>query len=615
MSKVAILDTKKRILEPCHPAVAGRLLDEKKAAIYKRFPFTIILKREVPEPQIGDYRLSIDPGSKCTGMAITDSNHVIVALFELHHRGHAIKQALTSRSGHRRSRRTRNCRHRPPRFDNRGRKSPRLIDGQWVYEKVPNTKGAENTYHRVSNAMLKDKRYEWIKLNPMPASHREKTRLYYANGKRMRHGDIYFEKEGLFYRFNSNKEAHRTYKKQYPKKVFTYKVKSPSVKKRWRRVLKEEHRNAKGHKKHDTNQLEFDFMQGTSYGTTLDDDRNGWVAPSLMSRVYNIDTWVNRLCKVYPITRLAVEHVKFDTQFMENPEIKGEAYQHGTLEGYEEWQFLLERDGYKCFYCGAKENLTKDHVIPTSRGGSDRPDNKVVACRKCNSDKTNLLPHEIEDATLRNGVKKALKHVKKPLKDAAAVNILRWKIVETLKAKGFPVFLGTGGRTKWHRKQAELPKTHYYDAACVAGVAKLPRNMPLTLLEIHAVGYGHRQDLGPYKQDRKAQGFKKPYQRVEHAGGFQKQDMVKMTARRKKQKGKPLFEYTAVGSLNCFETTKRGPQKMRVKHNWDVKDGRLSGNITQLCKIQKRDGYAYKIATCIPTAPDSRQKVKNPLIS
>ena len=39
MSKIAVLDTHKRILEPCHPAVARRLLREGKAAVYKRYPF------------------------------------------------------------------------------------------------------------------------------------------------------------------------------------------------------------------------------------------------------------------------------------------------------------------------------------------------------------------------------------------------------------------------------------------------------------------------------------------------------------------------------------------------------------------------------------------------
>ena len=44
MSKVAVLDTEKKVLAPCHPAAARRLLKEGKAAVFKRYPFTIILK-------------------------------------------------------------------------------------------------------------------------------------------------------------------------------------------------------------------------------------------------------------------------------------------------------------------------------------------------------------------------------------------------------------------------------------------------------------------------------------------------------------------------------------------------------------------------------------------
>ena len=75
MSKVAVLDTKKAgIRTLCARSVRPTIApSEGKAAVYKRYPFTIILKREVPNPKTTDYMLSVDPGSKCTGIAITDS--------------------------------------------------------------------------------------------------------------------------------------------------------------------------------------------------------------------------------------------------------------------------------------------------------------------------------------------------------------------------------------------------------------------------------------------------------------------------------------------------------------------------------------------------------------
>jgi len=59
--------------------------------------------------------------------------------------------------------------------------------------------------------------------------------------------------------------------------------------------------------------------------------RDGWLAPSLESRISNILTWVKRLGKFCPLTALSMELVKFDTQLMQNPEISGTEYQQGTF--------------------------------------------------------------------------------------------------------------------------------------------------------------------------------------------------------------------------------------------------------------------------------------------
>ncbi len=53
-----------------------------------------------------------------------------------------------------------------------------------------------------------------------------------------------------------------------------------------------------------------------------------------------------------------------------------------------------------CYYCGAKvgsKNLTMDHVIPLSRGGTSSRDNIVPACKECNNKKKYMLPVEWEE--------------------------------------------------------------------------------------------------------------------------------------------------------------------------------------------------------------------------
>ena len=64
--------------------------------------------------------------------------------------------------------------------------------------------------------------------------------------------------------------------------------------------------------------------------------------------------------------------------------------------------FLFARDHYRCQYCGRpaaelkpREALTRDHVIPISRGGTNDWTNVVTACSPCNTRKGNRLPHEI----------------------------------------------------------------------------------------------------------------------------------------------------------------------------------------------------------------------------
>ncbi len=123
MSNVFVLDTMYKPLDPVHPGYARQLLTSGKAAVYRRYPFTLILKREVEESVINPLRLKIDPGSRTTGIAIVnDGSGEVLWAAELSHRGSEIKEKLDKRRGVRRSRRHRTTRYRQPRFNNRHRK-------------------------------------------------------------------------------------------------------------------------------------------------------------------------------------------------------------------------------------------------------------------------------------------------------------------------------------------------------------------------------------------------------------------------------------------------------------------------------------------------------------
>ena len=107
---------------PCHLARARQVLKKGKAAVYRRFPFTIILK-EIEGKDTQPTRLKFDPDSRSTSIALVASfqrGSRCIWAAELTHRGFHIKKALfQQRRATRCSRRSRKTLYRQPRFLNR----------------------------------------------------------------------------------------------------------------------------------------------------------------------------------------------------------------------------------------------------------------------------------------------------------------------------------------------------------------------------------------------------------------------------------------------------------------------------------------------------------------
>ena len=55
---------------------------------------------------------------------------------------------------------------------------------------------------------------------------------------------------------------------------------------------------------------------------------------------------------------------------------------------------VFARDSWTCQYCGSRSNLTVDHVIPRSKGGSSSWENIVASCAPCNRRKGDRLPRQ-----------------------------------------------------------------------------------------------------------------------------------------------------------------------------------------------------------------------------
>ncbi|MFH7024645.1 MAG: RNA-guided endonuclease IscB [Heteroscytonema crispum UTEX LB 1556] len=425
MSKVFVLDIQKRPQNPIHSAQARQLLRNKKAAVYRRFPFTIILKEIRPDSPVSPLRLKLDPGAKTTGIAlVNDATGEVVFAAELKHRGFAIREVLTSRRQLRRNRRARKTRYRQPRFLNRTR----------------------------------------------------------------------------------------------PK---------------------------------------------------------GWLAPSLQSRVENIKTWVDKLCKLAPIEAISQELVRFDMQLMRNPDIQGKEYQQGTLQGYETREYLLEKWDRQCAYCGVKDvTLQIEHIHPRSKGGSNSITNLTLSCEKCNTKKGTK---DIKDFLKKDPSKltKILAQAKRPLFYAAAVNTTRWAMFRVLKETGLTVECGSGGLTKFNRNNQNLPKTHWLDAACVGISTPILNIKGIKPLLITANGHGSRQSCRTDKF-----GFPNrhvPREKIHF--NFQTGDIVKAVVTTGKKVGNYVGK-VAIRSSGSF--------------NISAKNGLVQGISHKFCKrIHAKDGYSY----------------------
>jgi 5-methylcytosine-specific restriction endonuclease McrA len=299
--------------------------------------------------------------------------------------------------------------------------------------------------------------------------------------------------------------------------------------------------------------------------------RDGWLPPSLESRISNTLTWVTRLHRWCPIGAISLELVKFDTQLMQNAEISGIEYQQGELAGYEIREYLLAKLGWKCAYCKAMNVLLQiEHIVPKARHGSNRVSNLTIACKPCNDAKGKRTAAEF-------GYPEIQQMAKQPLRDAAAVNATRWALFQRLKATGLPLETGAGGRTKWNRTGRGLAKTHWTDAACVgASTPKILKTTGVVPLQITAMGRHARQMC---RTD--AQGFPNQAPKATSVvGGFRTGDLVRAMVPTGSVKAGVYIGRLAVGAAgSCTVKAVRGT---------------IEGIHMRYCQpLQRGDGYTY----------------------
>lgn len=303
--------------------------------------------------------------------------------------------------------------------------------------------------------------------------------------------------------------------------------------------------------------------------------RKDFLPPSLMHRIQTTETWVDRLIRFCSIKEIWIGSVKFDLQLIQNPNISGFEYQQGTLKGYQVKEYLLEKWQHKCAYCGKEDVVLEvEHIEPKSKGGSGRISNLCIACTSCNQKKGNK-PVEKFLKNKPNVLKKIKSQQKASLKDAAAVNSTRNKLVKTLSDK-LPVQTSDGATTKFNRLNQGIDKDHWKDSACVGSHGSnvsLRTDQPL---QIKSTGHGIRQKVITDKN-----GFPDKYRPDSpFVHGFRTGDIVKAVITRRSK-----FKGTWIGRI-----------AIRTAGNFAIKVGKRKAfdvNYKYCKTIQRMDGYNY----------------------
>ena len=194
-------------------------------------------------------------------------------------------------------------------------------------------------------------------------------------------------------------------------------------------------------------------------GNSIRKDR---YCPTIVSKYYGHEREIEFCKNILPIKDLVFETGKFDPQLMEKPWLQEHkwAYQKGVNYGYANArEHALVRDNYTCKCCGKKNcRVEVHHLLPRSRGGSDKLANLITLCSDCHH-----LAHSSEEQLLAFQ-KKFGKKARGTLRYATQMSIIRCMLL-----RKYPDAIETFGYvTKANRENLGIEKDHYLDAGVVA---------------------------------------------------------------------------------------------------------------------------------------------------
>ena len=191
-----------------------------------------------------------------------------------------------------------------------------------------------------------------------------------------------------------------------------------------------------------------------------------WFAPTNLHKLEVQVSLFRELVKVIPVTKAVFEMGKFDTQVLKavlegKPLPHGKDYQRGEQYGTDTLRAaVFLRDGHTCQFCGRSIKdgafLHVHHVGYWKGDRTNRPANLATACEQCH--------------TPANHGKNGILYGRQPkygsLKDASYMTMVRWAMLEELKAAapGVEIHVTYGVATKRKRQGLHLSKSHVNDA-------------------------------------------------------------------------------------------------------------------------------------------------------
>ena len=290
--------------------------------------------------------------------------------------------------------------------------------------------------------------------------------------------------------------------------------------------------------------------------------KKGWLPPSLEQKVAVQLNEIDHLHHYFPIENIIVEVAEFDIQKIKDPNISGIEYQQGTLYGYNIRNYLLEKHGRKCFYCGKTvSDFEVEHMIPKIRGGSDRIDNLTLSCHDCNQKKDTLTAEEFIKQTLpakKAATKlKQLPNEKHLFKYMTYMNATRWSLYNAIDEKYPNVTMTYGYITKYNRINAGLPKTHHIDAKCITGFATVP-SMGQTVVKIKMRRHNRQLHQATFSKGH----VRKIGNLPTVVFGFQLYDIVLFNNHHYYIKGRRSSGYFALVSLEGLKDENRSYKKL-----------------------------------------------------